>query len=305
MKLRVATCQFPVSGDVRWNTRYVLRQMRSAKDRGAQVAHFPECALSGYAGPDLPSYDGFDWVLLRESAERVLDLAGELGLWVVVGSAHPLSGGHKPHNSLYVVDDRGGLVDRYDKRFCAGEAEGRTGELAHYTPGNHPSVFSIAGVRCGALICHDYRYPELYREYERLGVELVFHAFHAGNATPERLREMEGEVGRELHAVNKGSTLPDITMPAAMHSAAADNHMWISASNSSARHSCWPAFFVRPDGVITGRLRRNQAGVLVSTVDTEGGYYDSTAAWRGRAISGVLHSGELVEDPRSDDRTSL
>jgi hypothetical protein len=27
-----------------------------------------------------------------------------------------------------------------------------TGDLAHYSPGNHFSVFSIRGVRCGALI---------------------------------------------------------------------------------------------------------------------------------------------------------
>ncbi|MEZ4606679.1 MAG: hypothetical protein R2865_07755 [Deinococcales bacterium] len=29
------------------------------------------------------------------------------------------------------------------------------------------SVFDIRGFCCGALICHDYRYPELYREYKR------------------------------------------------------------------------------------------------------------------------------------------
>jgi deaminated glutathione amidase len=33
--------------------------------------------------------------------------------------------------------------------------------------------------------------------------------------------------------------------------------------------------------------------------------YDSTGAWRPRAIAGTLHSGELVSDPRSDDRTSF
>jgi len=33
--------------------------------------------------------------------------------------------------------------------------------------------------------------------------------------------------------------------------------------------------------------------------------YDSTAAWRGRAMAGVLHSGTLVSDPRSEDRASL
>jgi hypothetical protein len=43
--------------------------------------------------------------------------------------------------------------------------------------------------------------------------------------------------------------------------------------------------------------------VLISTVDTRQELYDSTAAWRGQAMAGVLHSGALVSDPRSDDRT--
>jgi hypothetical protein len=79
--------------------------------------------------------------------------------------------------------------------------------------------------------------------------------------------------------------------------------MWISYPNSSARESCWPSFFVRPDGVMTGRLRRNTAGVLVSEVDTDEDIYDSMVAWRDRAMDNVLHSCTLVLDGRSDERT--
>ena len=94
-------------------------------------------------------------------------------------------------------------------------------------------------------------------------------------------------------------------MPAAMTAAAASNHVWISCPNSSAPQSLWPAFAVRADGVTVGRLRRNVTGILVTTVDTGLDLYDSTAAWRGRAMAGVLHSGTLVSDPRSADRTTL
>ena len=94
-------------------------------------------------------------------------------------------------------------------------------------------------------------------------------------------------------------------MPAAMQAAAASSHVWISCPNTSARESCWPSFFVRPDGVITGRLRSNSAGVLVSTVDTREPLYDSTVAWRGRAMRGVFHTGRLVRDPRSENRSAL
>lgn len=301
--MRVATAQFAVSATIDANRLAVERLMRQAKAADAGVIHFPEAALSGYAGVDLENFDGFDWPRLEVATRRVMALAGELGLWVVVGSSHRLEGGLKPHNCAYVIDATGALVDRYDKRFCAGDAAGRTGDLAHYAPGNHFAVFEIEGVRCGVLICHDYRYPELYRAYHRLGVRLMFHGFHAGGLSEARFAEMQAGVGR--HHLTAGATLPAITMPAGMIASASNNNMWISCPNSSARRSCWPSFFVRPDGVITGALEVEAEGLLLSEIDLGANIYDSTAAWRDRAIDGALNSGERVNDPRSRDRTSL
>ncbi len=305
LKLVVATCQFPVSACVRTNTRYVVRQMRLAKQRGAHVAHFCEACLSGYAGTDRESFADFDWDLLKVCSREIMALARQLRIWVLLGSGHQLSGRRKPHNCIYIIDDHGDLVGRYDKRFCGGDRSGRTGDLAHYTPGDHFSTFTVRGIRCGVLICHDYRYPELYREYKKQGVQLMFHSYHAANIPPKRLETMRKQVGSEFHGLNNGTTLPEITMPASMQAAAASSHVWISCSNSSARESCWPAFFVRPDGVITGRLSRNTAGVLISTVDPRQRLYDSTLAWRERAMRGEFHSGRLVRDRRSQNHKEL
>ena len=305
MTLTVATCQLPVDADLRANARYVKRLLRAAKARGADVAHFCECSLSGYAGSDLPSLRGFDWPLLEALTHEIRELCGELGIWALLGSTHRLSGRHKPHNSVYVVDARGAVVDRYDKRFCGGDRAGRTGDLAHYAPGDHAAVFSIAGVRCGVLICHDYRYPELYRDYVRRGVRLLFHSFHAGHMPAVRLRALRAAIGPRNLRWNAGANLPAITMPATTVAEAANNGLWISAANTSARESCFGSFFVRPDGVTTGRLPRHRTGLLISRVDLREPIYDSTAAWRGRAMRGVLHTGERVQDPRSRDRKRI
>lgn len=304
-RLTVATCQFPVDADIARNGRYVLRQMRTAREHGADVVHFPEACLSGYAGSDFASYDGFDWALLERTTRTVMALAAELEVWVVLGSTHRLTGGHKPHNSVYIIDASGDIVERYDKRFCGGDEQQNTGDLAHYTPGNHASVFTINGVRCGALICYDYRFPELYRDYRRRGVQMMFHSYHAAHMTPATLATIRARVGKDVQHLNPGGTYPSITMPATMTAQAAANHVWISCPNSSARESCWGAFFVRADGITTGRLPRNRTGVLISTVDTEASLYDSTARWRDRAMNGVLHSGTVVDDPRSECRTEL
>jgi predicted amidohydrolase len=279
--------------------------MREAKSRGADVAHFPECCLSGYAGSDVENNADIDWRQLASSVTDVMDLAASLKLWVILGSAHRLTPPHKPHYSLYVIGDQGLIVDRYDKRFLGGDPARRTGDLAHYSPGNHFTLFDIKGVRCGALICVDCRYPELYRAYKARGVQLMFHSYHAAHFSAEQWSEIEAEIGHENLSLNPAATFPGIIQPATMQTAAASNYMWISCPNSSAYRACWASFFVRPDGVITGKLNLHEPGVLVSEVDTDVRFYDSTAAWRERAVSGVLYSGELVADPRSEDRLSF
>lgn len=297
--LTVATCQFPVSADAGANLSYVRKQVAAAARQGARVVHFPEAALSGYAGVDFESFDGFDWPALDAATEQVRQLAARAGVWVVLGSAHRLSGGARPYNCMYAIDDSGQVDGRYDKRFCGGDETELTGDLAHYSPGDHLLSWVIDGVRCGALICYDYRFPELYRDYCRLGTQLMFHSFHAGHVSPQRLAAIGAAIGPRLAAVNRAPTFsyPGITMPASMTAAAAANFMWISCPNSSARESLWPAFAVRADGVTTGRLRRNQPGVLITTVDTDAEIYDSTRAWRARALAGQLHSGTLPGDP--------
>lgn len=288
MPLRLATCQFPSSGDVRRNLSHVRKQMRRACARGADVAHFHETCLSGYAGAELPSFADYDWRLLTEATRQVMALAAELQLWVVLGTSHRLSGARKPHNSLLIIDSRGRIADRYDKRFCTGLPSGRSGDLRHYSPGSHFSVFRIKGYVCGALICHDFRYDELVREYKRRRVRVLFHSYHNGRASAKKAAASRA-LYREI-------------VTATMQTYAANNHMWISATNTSARESLWPSFFVRPDGMVTGRLRTNVAGILLNTVAASARYYDASAAWRPRALAGILHSGEPVSDPRSRDR---
>ena len=58
--LKVATCQFAVGGSIKRNARQVCNFLRQAKKRKADIAHFSECALSGYVGTDFSSFDGYD-----------------------------------------------------------------------------------------------------------------------------------------------------------------------------------------------------------------------------------------------------
>jgi predicted amidohydrolase len=276
-KLRIATCQFAVGPDIRRNSYRIQRQVEAAKDQRADVVHFSECALSGYAGAEFQSWKNYDWATLADETEKIMALARRRRIWIILGSSHPLTGRNLPHNSLYAIDPKGQIVERYDKRFCT------TGDLEYFSPGNHFPVIEIKGVRCGMLICHDVRYPELYRTYRRLEVDCLFNSFH--------------------NARQKGPTVHNVIMPATLQARAATNFTWISAPNSSAYYSLWPSVLIQPDGIIAGSLIRNRAGIMVNTAKIGCAFYDASAAFRRDAMAGKLHSGSLVRDPRSRGRT--
>lgn len=291
MNLKVATCQFPIDADPARNLRFIRRLMREAKRRGAHVVHFAETALCGYAGVELPMLEGYPWDRLHDAMREVRALARELRLWVVLGSMHRLSGRRKPHNCAYVIDARGRIVDRYDKLFCTGDPSGRRSDLRHYTPGDHFVTFALRGFRCGVLICHDFRYPEVYREYRRRGADVIFHSYHNGHFDAAKARD-------------KGRRLSEV-VPATMQAYASINHQWISATNTSRRHSAWGAFAVQPDGMIAGRLPSGRSAVLLTQFDDVARYEDASRSWRDRALRGMLHSGRLVRDARSRARRAL
>lgn len=278
--LRIATCQFGVTGSVPQNARAIRGFLKKAKRAGADVVHFSECALSGYAGSDFSSLEDYDWDLLKDETQRIMALAGELGLWVVLGSTHPLTPPHRPHNCLYLIDAQGNIVTRYDKRFCT------SGDLDHYTPGNRFTTFDLNGVKCSLLICFDLRFPELYRELYKLGVQCLFQSFY--------------------NARQRGPSVHTQIMRQTMQCHAATNHLWVSMTNSSGYYSPYPSCFIQPDGVIAGQLRPNRPGLMVNTVDLNHDFYDPMAGFRDLAVAGHLTNGPgELDDPRSRSLTEL
>lgn len=289
--LRVATCQFSVEADIAHNCRWIIQQIDQAADQKAEIAHFSECALSGYAGVDFPNIAALDWDQLTSATQEIQQAARRRKIWVLLGSTHRLSAGNKPHNSVYVINSAGKIVGRYDKRYCTGEIRPKvTMDLMHYSPGDHFTTFRLGGVTCGVLICYDYRFPELYREYQKLGVDVLFQSFH--NARSTVVADPKYNIWKTI-------------VPSTMSCRAAENYFWVSANNSTARPSRWASFAVRPDGQIVGRLTLHRPGILITDMQVGKGYFDAPGPWRESTLNGQLHSGELIEDIRSKDLTCL
>jgi predicted amidohydrolase len=246
MNLRIAICQFPVSSTIANNAKFIRRFMKEAADGVAHIVHFPETALPGYGRSDLTPSNSENWRELEKHTQEINNLARELGLWVVLGSCRKVAHHEKPENCIRVISDKGQIVGTYGKRQLTAS------ESAWYTHGNDPLVITINDINCGFLICYEACFPDLFEAYREKGVQLIFHSCHNVSRKPKALFQ-------------------ELTL-AQLRTRAADNHMWIASTNSTARYSFSTACIARPDGSVL-RSRRHVNGLLLHDFpDTELGW---------------------------------
>ena len=163
-KLRIATCQFPVSGNPAENAKYIREFMhKAAGRRGAPAAHVGGLPV-GICRDRFPVVRELRLGRAAQGDDRPAQLAKDLKMWLVLGSAHFLDEQTKPTNCLYLIDPEGRIADRYDKCFCTG------GDQKHYSVGDRLVTRDIRGVRIGLAICYDICWPQLYIAYREKGV---------------------------------------------------------------------------------------------------------------------------------------
>ncbi len=279
-KLRVASCQFPVSADIASNARWIRKYLERAKRAGAHLLHTSESSLSGYAGSDFDNFDAFNWDLLRRETQALCELAKRLELWLVLGSAHYLDEETKPTNCLYLIDPAGQIVDRYDKSMCT------LGDQRHYTAGNRLVTRDIQGVKVGLAICYDACWPQVYAAYQELGTTVMLHSFY--------------------NARGRGANCLDVLTERQVPTRCADNRMWAVANNSSAPYSHWATFVARPDATIAQQLHKDQPGLLVHDFPdglSENGWYHNEQPMRARGDERFTF-GTASKNPRQTDGTS-
>ncbi|MEU2619414.1 carbon-nitrogen hydrolase family protein [Streptomyces sp. NPDC007157] len=273
--LRIAIAQMMISHDARQNGPTVRRLMREAAGAGARLIQFPEGCLSGYAKEQIRSWDQMDWPVVEDELRQVAALAAELRLWVVLGSAHRLTTPHRPHNSLYVIADDGRVVDRYDKRYCS-----HTEILGYYTPGFTPTTFSVDGFTFGCAICIEINFPNLFEEYERLGVDcLLLSAYPVDSIF---------EVKARAHA--------------------AINNYWLAMATPAQTTDLLNSELIGPDGTVLVRADA-ATELIIGELDRHAPEFDialnKARPWRAGARQGDIYRTRRVSDPRSADLNSF
>jgi predicted amidohydrolase len=288
--LRLSVAQLTVHPDpgdttaLRDSGEQIRRLMRDAHAAGARLLHLPEGALTcpnkrvmSSTGPEQvgpADWERADWTTLAEELRAITALAGELRLWTVLGSLHPLTPPRRPHLSLYVISGTGAIATRYDERMLSNT------KVSHmYTPGSAPVTFTVDGVRFGCALGLEATFPEIFLEYDRLDVDCVLVSTH-GPGSP----------------ANNG--------PFALQSQAfaAANSYWVSYAGTAQDAPNAPSGIAGPDGDWLARCPAEQA-TAIATADLDLTAENHARPWRRVARGGLYNQYQAADDPRSIDRT--
>ncbi|KQY77107.1 MULTISPECIES: carbon-nitrogen hydrolase family protein [unclassified Brevundimonas] len=210
-----------------------------------------------------------------ETVARLRDLARELGVWLLIGSAIVRSGHQgddRAANRSLLIDDRGGIAAAYDKLHVfdvdlpTGE---RWRESATIRPGEEAVVADTPWGRLGLTICYDIRFPQLYRALAKAGAVMI--------AVPAAFTVPTGEAHWE--------TL--------LRARAIETGCWILAPAQAGAHEdgrrTWGrSTVVAPWGEVAAKLDHDLPGVLFATLD-----FDAVDRARA-AIPQLAHDREFA-----------
>ena len=183
-RIRIAACQVDaVVGDLDGNVGRILAALDKAEAAGADVAVFPELAITGYPPEDLLLKPGF----VEDNLEALHKLAARTGR---CAAAVGFVDRDRDLFNAAAVCAYGSVQGTYHKRVLPNYAV--FDEQRYFSPGVAPlQLFVIGGVRCGVSVCEDAWAPAgPIAEQAAGGAELVLNL----NASPYyrgRLAERE------------------------------------------------------------------------------------------------------------------
>ena len=232
---------------------HVTPLIRQAVAGGAQLVLTPEA--TNFLIKDRAARDA---VLADAETDLVVqglrDLARELKVWLLVGSAIVKSGHEgddRAANRSILIDDTGAVVSTYDKLHVydvdlpTGE---RWRESASIRPGDAAVVADTPWGRLGLTICYDVRFPHLHRALARAGASMI--AVPAAFTVPTG--EAHWETLLRARAIESGAY---ILAPAQ------------AGEHEDGRRTWGRSTVVAPWGEVIARLDGDKPGVLFATLD--------------------------------------
>lgn len=175
----VACIQMTTTNDMAWNIDEMERLVHEAASKGARFVTMPENVFFMRAKDtdDVPLHP----METHPGVTRCMALAKKYGIWVLIGSVFvPCPNDPKKldrwYNRAVLINGTGDIVAHYDKihLFDASFGENKYyQESARICPGDQVTVANTPWGALGMTICYDVRFPHLYRDLAKHGVEML------------------------------------------------------------------------------------------------------------------------------------
>jgi predicted amidohydrolase len=169
-KIKLALCQISSKReDKEANLRKIENLTLKAKQKGADLAIFPEMSLTGYVILD-QVYELAE-PIPGPSIARVETLAEKTGMHVIFGMPE-LSEKAKGtvYNTAVLVGPKG-FIGKYRKMYLPTHSVFE--EKRYFRPGYEPAAFQTDIGNIGLTICYDVFFPEVFRLTRLVGAQLI------------------------------------------------------------------------------------------------------------------------------------
>lgn len=166
---KIALAQFDSKiNDVYENNIKMVRMIREASSKGADIIAFPELFSTGYnldiigdTIKDMAATEDGDTIMLAKSEASIGNI------YVIAPIAY--SDGEKTYNSAVIIDSNGELLNVYHKNNLWDK------EQKYFCYGDHDyKVFNSPFAKFGVIICYDVDFPETCRNLAQKGAEIIF-----------------------------------------------------------------------------------------------------------------------------------
>lgn len=193
MKLKIAFLQLLPGAAIEDNIEKGIKACREAKEKGADIALFPEMWSSGYVFPHNEEWLNKNSVSLDSAyLKRFSELALELDMAIAI----TLLEKHEPNprNTVCLFERHGKLVYRYSKvHICNFGEEDDESVLDSGDSFCVEELDTEKGlIKVGSMICYDREFPEAARVLMMKGAELLL----VPNACPMEINRLSQLRGR-------------------------------------------------------------------------------------------------------------
>ena len=193
MKLKIAFLQLQPAGSIEDNMEKGVKACREAKEKGADIALFPEMWSTGYVFPHEKEWLEQNAVSLDSAyVKQFSALAAELDMAIAVTLLEKHE--PKPRNTVCLFDRHGERMYRYSKvHICNFGEDDDEGVLDAGDDFCVEELDTAKGrINVGSMICYDREFPESARVLMLKGAELLL----VPNACPMEINRLSQLRGR-------------------------------------------------------------------------------------------------------------